>query len=95
MTAPCERHCEATAFKIAIKNLEWVVKQRDREIHRLKAELDEVYGLLSHAHTELRSQLEHGYHIPAIKSTLISVGRYAPKLKAKMDELQAKMGDKL
>jgi hypothetical protein len=77
-----------------VKDLEWVVKQRDGEIHRLKAELDEVYGLLSHAHTELRSQLEYGYHVPAIKSTLISIGQYAPKLKAKMDELQAKMGDK-
>ena len=93
MTNTCERHCEATAFKIAIKNLEWIVKQRDAEIHRLKAELDEVYGLLSHAHTELRSQLEYGYHVPAIKSTLISIGQYAPKLKAKMDELQAKMED--
>jgi predicted RNase H-like nuclease (RuvC/YqgF family) len=94
MTNPCERHCEATAFKIEIKNLKWEVTQKDTEIHRLKAERDEIYGLLSAAHTELRSQLEYGYHVPAIKSTLISIGQYAPKLKAKMDELQAKMGDK-
>jgi len=94
MTNPCERHCEATAFKIEIKNLKWVVTQKEAEIRKLKQELDEVYGLLSAAHTELRSQLEYGYHVPAIKSTLISIGQYAPKLKAKMDELQAKMGDK-
>jgi len=94
MTNPCERHCEATAFKIAIKNLEWGMRQQEAEIHRLKAERDEIYGLLSAAHTELRSQLEYGYHVPAIKSTLISVGQYYPKLKEKMDELQAKMGDK-
>jgi hypothetical protein len=65
------------------------------EIHKLKAERDEIYRLLGSAHLELRQQLEHGYHPNAIKSTLISVGQYAPKLRAKMDELQAKMGDKL
>jgi hypothetical protein len=65
------------------------------EIQKLKAERDEIYGLLGSAHLELRQQLEHGYHPNAIKSTLISVGQYAPKLRAKMDELQAKMGDKL
>ena len=62
--------------------------QKEAEIRKLKQELDEVYGLLSAAHTELRSQLEHGYHVPAIKSTLISVGRYYPKLKEKMDEME-------
>lgn len=71
-----------------VKDLKWEVKQRDTEIHRLKAERDEIYGLLGSAHLELRQQLEHGYHPNAIKSTLISVGRYAPKLKAKMDEME-------
>jgi len=65
------------------------------EIQKLKAERDEIYGLLGSAHLELRQQLEHGYHPNAIKSTLISVGQYAPKLKAKINELQAKMGEKL
>jgi predicted RNase H-like nuclease (RuvC/YqgF family) len=95
MTDTCKNQCEATAFKIEIKNLKWEVTQKDTEIHRLKAERDEIYALLGSAHLELRQQLEHGYHPNAIKSTLISVGQYAPKLKAKMDELQAKMGDKL
>ncbi len=63
------------------------------EIQKLKAERDEIYALLGSAHLELRQQLEHGYHPNAIKSTLISVGQYAPKLRAKMDELQAKMED--
>jgi hypothetical protein len=88
VTDPCEKHCEATAFKIVIKNLE-------HEVAKLKSERDEIYALLGSAHLELRQQLEHGYHPNAIKSTLISVGQYAPKLRAKMDELQAKMGDKL
>jgi hypothetical protein len=88
MTDTCEKHCEATAFKIVIKNLE-------HEVAKLKSERDEIYALLGSAHLELRQQLEHGYHPNAIKSTLISVGQYAPKLRAKMDELQAKMGEKL
>ena len=87
MSDTCEKHCEATAFKITIRGLE-------HEVVKLKAERDEIYGLLGSAHLELRSQLEYGYHVPAIKSTLISIGQYAPKLKAKMDELQAKMENK-
>jgi len=83
----CEQHCEATAFKIVIRGLEG-------DIARLKAERDEIYALLASAHLELRQNLEYGYNRNTIKSTLISVGQYAPKLKAKMDELQAKMGDK-
>jgi hypothetical protein len=84
---PCEKHCEAKAFKIVIKNLE-------HEVAKLKSERDEIYALLGSAHLELCQQLQHGYHPNAIKSTLISVGQYAPKLKAKMDELQTKMEDK-
>jgi hypothetical protein len=84
----CEQHCEATAFKIVIRGLEG-------DIARLKAERDEIYALLASAHLELRQNLEYGYNRNTIKSTLISVGQYAPKLKAKMDELQAKMGGKI
>ena len=80
----CEKHCEATAFKIVIRGLEG-------EVAKLKAEQDEIYGLLGSAHLELRQNLEYGYNPNTIKSTLISIGQYAPKLKAKMDELQAKM----
>jgi len=85
---PCEKHCEAKAVKIVIKNLE-------HEVAKLKSERDEIYALLGSAHLELRQQLEHGYQPNAIKSTLISIGQYAPRLKAKMDELQAKMDEKL
>jgi len=88
VTDPCEKHCEATAFKIVIKNLE-------HEVAKLKSERDEIYALLGSAHLELRQNLEYGYNRNTIKSTLISVGQYAPKLKAKMDELQAKMDEKL
>ena len=88
VTDACEKHCEATAFKIVIKNLE-------HEVAKLKSERDEIYALLGSAHLELRQNLEYGYNRNTIKSTLISVGQYAPKLRAKMDELQAKMGDKL
>lgn len=77
-----------------VKDLKWEVTQKDTEIHRLKAERDEIYGLLGSAHLELRQNLEYGYNRNTIKSTLISVGQYAPKLRAKMDELQAKMGEK-
>ena len=64
------------------------------EIQKLKAERDEIYGLLGSAHLELRQNLEYGYNRNTIKSTLISIGQYAPKLKAKMDELQAKMEER-
>ena len=83
VTDACEKHCEATAFKIVIKNLE-------HEVAKLKSERDEIYALLGSAHLELRQNLEYGYNRNTIKSTLISVGQYAPKLRAKMDELQAK-----
>ena len=83
----CEKHCEATAFKIVIRGLEG-------EVAKLKAEQDEIYGLLGSAHLELRQNIEYGYNPNTIKSTLISIGQYAPKLKAKMDELQAKMEKK-
>jgi hypothetical protein len=87
MSDTCEKHCEATAFKIVIRGLEG-------EVAKLKAERDEIYGLLASAHLELRQNLEYGYNANTIKSTLISIGQYAPKLKAKMDELQAKMEKK-
>jgi hypothetical protein len=87
MNNTCEKHCEATAFKIVIRGLE-------HEVVKLKAERDEIYGLLGSAHLELRQNLEYGYNPNTIKSTLISIGQYAPKLKAKMDELQAKMENK-
>jgi hypothetical protein len=88
MTDTCKNQCEAKAFKIVIRGLEG-------DVRRLKAERDEIYALLGLAHLELRQNLEYGYNRNTIKSTLISVGQYAPKLRAKMDELQAKMGDKL
>ena len=87
MSKHCENECEATAFKIVIADLKL-------DVYRLKQELDEVYGLLSSAHTELRSQLEYGYHVPAIKSTLISIGQYAPKLKAKTQEMEKRLEEK-
>ena len=87
MSDTCEKHCEATAFKIVIRGLEG-------EVARLKAERDEIYGLLGSAHLELRQNIEYGYNPNTIKSTLISIGQYAPKLKAKMDELQTKMENK-
>jgi len=37
MIDTCEKHCEATAFKIVIKNLE-------HEVAKLKSERDEIYG---------------------------------------------------
>ena len=87
MTDTCEKHCEATAFKIVIRGLE-------HEVVKLKAERDEIYGLLGSAHLELRQNIEYGYNPNTIKSTLISIGQYAPKLKAKRDELQTKMENK-
>ena len=87
MSDTCEKHCEATAFKIVIRGLE-------HEVVKLKAERDEIYGLLGSAHLELRQNLEYGYNRNTIHSTLISIGQYAPKLKAKMDQLQAKMENK-
>jgi hypothetical protein len=87
MKNTCEKHCEAAAFKITIRGLE-------HEVAKLIEERDEIYGLLGSAHLELRQNLQYGYNSNTIKSTLISIGQYAPKLRAKMDELQVKMEKK-
>lgn len=55
-------------------------------IERLNAELDRVYGLLALAHLNIKQHLEYGFDEKTARSTLISVGRYSPRLKAEMEK---------
>jgi len=56
------------------------------EIRQLNSELTEVYGLLGLAHLNIKQHLEYGFNEKTAQSTLISVGRYYPKLKAEMEK---------
>jgi hypothetical protein len=56
------------------------------EIRQLNSELTEVYGLLGQAHLNIKQHLEYGFNEKTAQSTLISVGRYYPKLKAEMEK---------
>jgi hypothetical protein len=76
----------------AMQNLE--VDNFAIELEKLKSERDEIYRLLALAHLEMRQSLEYGFNPNTTRSTLISVGHYYPKLKAKMDELEAKLKEK-
>jgi hypothetical protein len=55
------------------------------EIKNLNSECAEIYGLLALAHLNIRQHLKYGFNPLTAKSTLISVGRYSPKLKAEME----------
>jgi len=55
------------------------------ERQRLLDENTEIYGLLGMAHLNLKQHLEYGFNPNTAKSTLISVGRYAPKLREAMN----------
>ena len=55
-------------------------------LEELEKENAEVYGLLGMAHLNLKQHLEYGFNPETARSTLISVGRRYPKLKAAMDE---------
>ena len=63
-----------------------VTRIRSLEIEELKAENAEIYGLLGMAHQNLKSHLKYGFDPMTTQSTLISVGRYYPKLKEVLDE---------
>ena len=69
-----------------------VTRRRNLEIEELKAENAEIYGLLGMAHVNLKQHLEYGFDPMTAQSTLISVGRYYPKLKAAMDEQEKNNG---
>ena len=60
-------------------------KRHELAISKLNAELTEVYGLLGMAHLNIQQHLEHGFNKNTAVSTLISVGRYYPRLKAEME----------
>ena len=55
-------------------------------IERLNTELDKVYSLLALAHLNIKQHLEYGFDARTAHSTLISVGRYSPRLKAEMEK---------
>jgi len=56
------------------------------EIRQLNSELTEVYGLLGLAHLNIKQHLKYGFNKKTAQSTLISVGRYYPRLKAEMEK---------
>jgi hypothetical protein len=61
------------------------ISQLQLEIKKLNDECTEIYGLLALAHLNIKQHLEYGFSPLTAKSTLISVGRYSPKLKAEME----------
>ena len=50
------------------------------------AELTAVYGLLGMAHLNIKQHLKYGFNEKTAQSTLISVGRYYPRLKTEMEK---------
>jgi len=67
-----------------------VTRRRNLEIEELKNENATLYGLLGIAHANLKQHLEYGFDPRTTQSTLISVGRYYPKLKEVLDEQEKK-----
>ena len=55
-------------------------------IEELNQENQQLYALLALAHLNLRQHLNYGFDPKTATSTLISVGRYYPKLKAEMEK---------
>lgn len=56
------------------------------EVKELNNECTEIYGLLALAHLNIEQHLKYGFSPLTAKSTLISVGRYYPKLKAEKEK---------
>lgn len=69
---------------------EWA-KQR---VEIAERETDQALHLVAMAHLNLRQHLTYGFDPKTAHSTLISVGKIYPKLKAKMDELTRELENK-
>lgn len=69
---------------------EWA-KQR---VEIAERETDQALHLVAMAHLNLMQHLNYGFDPKTAHSTLISVGRIYPKLKAKMDELTRELENK-
>jgi hypothetical protein len=61
-------------------------KQHELAVSKLNAELTAVYGLLAMAHLNIKQHLECGFNEKTANSTLVSVGRYYPRLKTEMEK---------
>lgn len=69
---------------------EWA-KQR---VEIAERETDQALHLVAMAHLNLLQHIKYGFDPKTAHSTLISVGRIYPKLKAKMDELTRELENK-
>ena len=69
-----------------IREYKYTIARLQLEIKKLNDECAEIYGLLGHAHLNIKQHLEYGFSPNTAKSTLISVGRYYPKLRAEMEK---------
>ena len=69
---------------------EWA-KQR---VEIAERETDQALHLVAMAHLNLIQHLNYGFDPKTAHSTLISVGKIYPKLKAKMDELTRELENK-
>jgi hypothetical protein len=76
------------AFELLVREdeLERREKRHELAVSKLNAELTTVYGLLAMAHLNIKQHLEYGFNEKTAHSTLISVGRYSPRLKAEMEK---------
>jgi hypothetical protein len=61
------------------------IEKLKREMLEREVELTQVYGLLAMAHLNIKQHLQYGFNPATAHSTLISVGRYYPRLKAEME----------
>ena len=64
-----------------------LVEERARlQIEAAERERDEALGLAIMAHLELMQALKYGFNPASAHSTLISIGRLSPMLKAKQEK---------
>ena len=71
--------------------IKWQADNCREQIDTAQRARDEALGLLSLAHLNLRQHLKYGFNPATAHSTLISVGRQYPELKAKMDQLELEL----
>ena len=84
----CAKVCELAECEQENRLLKERIKHMERDFalerQQLLNENTEIYGLLGMAHLNLKQHLEYGFNPKTATSTLISVGRYAPKLREAM-----------
>jgi hypothetical protein len=83
----CSLHCDRPeCIKAQRDDLRGKLFALTVKHEQINEELTAVYGLLGMAHLNIRQHLKYGFDEKTAQSTLISVGRYYPRLKAEMEK---------